>query len=94
MHLARPRAATGIFAPATPQLSRRVVLKAAAILGAIYSGAHATNSGRVAVAQELPPVSSSDWVESEHLGGITATTGAVVVQAPFPFTAVGANWPV
>ncbi len=63
----RPLGRTGgIFAPATPEMSRRVVLKASALLASMATGVFFDRglSMPKAGAQDVPPVSSFDWVGS------------------------------
>jgi hypothetical protein len=94
---ARPTGRTGgIFAPDSPEISRRVVLKASALFAAMATGAFFGHGLRLpdAAAQSEPAISSSDWVEAEQVSGDLIGTGtSLVANAPFPFSAVGASWP-
>lgn len=86
----------GIFAPATPEISRRVVLKASALLASMATSV-LFDRGRSlsgAEAQDAPPVSSYDWVEADQIQSDLVGTGtAFEAQAPFAFSSVGASWP-
>ncbi|MCA9858802.1 MAG: hypothetical protein KC438_03730, partial [Thermomicrobiales bacterium] len=67
----------GIFAPESPEISRRVVLKASALLAALATGT-VFGGGRVvshAAAQESAPVSSFEWVESDYISADLIGTG-------------------
>ncbi len=94
----RPLGRTGgIFAPATPEISRRVVLKASALFAAMATGAFFGGGPRLprVDAQADASVTSFDWVEADQIAGDLIGSGmSVVVDAPFPFSSVGANWPV
>jgi len=86
----------GIFAPASPEISRRVVLKATALLATMATGAFFGQRGSIlsAAAQEGPPLASFDWVESDYIASDLIGTGAAFeAVAPFPFSSVGASWP-
>ncbi len=87
----------GIFAPASPEISRRVVLKASALLASLATGLFFGDRPSIphVAAQASPPVSSFDWVETEHIDPALLGAGiAFEARAPFPFSSVGANWPV
>lgn len=95
---ARPLGRTGgIFAPDSPEISRRVVLKASALFAAMATGAFFGGGQRFrsASAQTDASVASFDWVEAEQISGDLIGSGSsFVAEAPFPFSSVGANWPV
>src|SRR5215203_1456138 len=86
----------GIFAPDSPDISRRVVLKASALFAAMATGAFFTGGRRLpgAAAQSNTGVASFDWVEAEHVSNELIGTGSSFeAYAPFPFSSVGASWP-
>lgn len=94
-HSRVPGRTGGIFAPSTPAISRRVVLKASALFTALATGAFSggTEVFPRAAAQDLPPITSFDWIESEQIDRDLIGTGvAFEVVAPFPFSSVGASW--
>lgn len=87
----------GIFAPASPEISRRVVLKATALLATMATGMFFGQRHPIpsAAAQETPPLASFDWVEADYIASDLIGTGvALEAVAPFPFSSVGASWPV
>lgn len=94
----RPLGRTGgIFAPASPAISRRIVLKAGAVLASLATGAAFGRGWTLpgALAQETDPVASFDWVEVEQVdGGLIGGGGALEAFAPFAFSSVGASWPI
>lgn len=94
----RPLGRTGgIFAPSPPAISRRVVLKASALLatlatGTAFGGGFSLPRG---AAQESQPTTSFDWVETDQIESDLIGTGtAFVADSPFPFSSVGASWPI
>jgi uncharacterized protein YgiM (DUF1202 family) len=87
----------GIFAPSSPEISRRVVLKATALLASMATGALFGRGLSLpkTFAQDSPPISSYDWVESDQIESDLMGTGtSFVAQAPFAFSSVGASWPI
>jgi uncharacterized protein YgiM (DUF1202 family) len=86
----------GIFAPDSPEISRRVVLKASALFAAMATGAFFGGGTRlpIASAQADATVSSFDWVEADQVSSDLVGTGtSFIADAPFPFSSVGASWP-
>lgn len=86
----------GIFAPDSPEISRRVVLKASALFAAMATGAFFGRGLRLpgAHAQADAVVSSFDWIEGDQISSELIGEGSsFIADAPFPFSAVGASWP-
>ncbi|MEZ4504982.1 MAG: SH3 domain-containing protein [Thermomicrobiales bacterium] len=86
----------GIFAPDSPEISRRVVLKASALFAAMATGVFFDRGLRQpeASAQSDAVVSSFDWVEADQVSADEIGSGvALEAYAPFPFSSVGASWP-
>ncbi len=86
----------GIFAPESPEISRRVVLKASALFAAMATGAFFGRGARLpeASAQSEPSVASFDWVEAEQVSpDAIGSGGTILASAPFAFSSVGASWP-
>jgi uncharacterized protein YgiM (DUF1202 family) len=94
----RPLGRTGgTFAPATPEISRRVVLKASALLASMATGAFFGRglTSPKATAQEAPPIASFDWVEADQIqSDLIGSGSAIEALSPFPFSSVGASWPI
>lgn len=94
--LRMPARTGGIFAPDSPEISRRVVLKASALFASMATGVFFGRSPRFAdvTAQADAVVSSFDWVEAEQVPAELIGTGTgFLADAPFPFSSVGASWP-
>ncbi len=86
----------GIFAPNSPEISRRVVLKASALFAAMATGTFFSGGLRLpdAGAQADAGVASFDWVEADQVSSDLIGSGtAFVASAPFAFSSVGASWP-
>lgn len=86
----------GIFAPSSPEISRRIVLKAGLLLGALAAGAgFARPRGRdVVQAQFAQAIAASEWIEEQSGPSQLIGSGIPIeVSAPFPFSSVGASWP-
>ncbi len=80
------------------KVSRRVIVKAAASVAALAAaGGFSRQRILPAIAQDEPPAAATlayDWVESKETGGISAAEAGAprLVEAQFPFYAIGAHW--
>ncbi len=78
----------------SPRFNRRVVLKAAAILGAMATGQAFDSTFSGTPSASAAETIGYDWYEADELGAVGgADDGPVVVETRFPYTAVGAHWP-